>query len=369
MYKSFGEPAKPQNHYGRNGQMRRIVLAVACLMLVLSVMSVQAEGKIKIDQGTLGASKIMIAVPEKWNRNVLILVHGLRPENTPLTADFDVDALPYRQMLKDGWMVASTSFRRNGFIVDDAILDVDDLHNYIVKTYGQPKQVFLFGGSMGGIIITTMAETHGQEYDGAVAVGAALGVLGPIDKFDPKMPVLYLTNQSETTGPRSYVDKAASATVKPAFWLVKRDGHCNTTGEEELAALRALIAYKNTGKIAFDRDGTIIPKPPASVARFEDNRAFARVKKRGNILTEFVAADLERLGIKKGDMFRVSFGDKTVTVLLGTTYSDVPKGEWIAFVQAEGLLKIARNWEDAAGTLGCKEGDELCISPITKGPR
>jgi len=77
---------------------------------------------------------------------------------------------------------------------------------------------------------------------------------------------------------------------------------------------------------------------------------------------------MKRLGIKKGDNFKVSFSDKTVTALFGTTYSDVSSGEWIAFIESQGFLKIARNWEDAKGTLGCKEGDELCIFPLSVKP-
>ena len=343
-------------------------LLIFILIFTIGLGTLWAKAKPKVIEDTLGQSKIMIDEPEKWNGKVLILVHGMRIENSPLTADFNAEILPYKQLLKEGWIIASTSYRRNGYIVDDAILDVDDLREYVIKTYGQPKQMFLFGWSMGGIIITKMAETHADKYDGALAVGAAIGVLEPNVKFNPQMPVLYLTNQSETTGPRSYVDNAVNATVRPAFWLIKRDGHCITNGEEELAALKALIAYKNTGKIAFYKDGTITTRPPASVARFKRGKAFAKVKKRGNINTEFVAADLKRLGIKKGDKFQVSFGDKTATVFLGTTYSDVSSGEWIGFIESEGFLKIARNWEDAAGTLGCKEEDDLCIYPLSVKP-
>lgn len=99
--------------------MRKTLPAVVCLILALCA-SVQASEKIKIEEGTLGPCKIKVAVPEKWNKKVLILVHGLSLETSPLTADFDETGLPCAQMLRDGWIVASTSFRRNGFIIDEA---------------------------------------------------------------------------------------------------------------------------------------------------------------------------------------------------------------------------------------------------------
>lgn len=355
---------------GSSIRMKKIVLAVVltCIVFATGIMTAHGEEKIKIEQTTLGASKIMVAVPENWNKNVVMLAHGWRLESAPLTAEFDIESRCYSQMLKDGWMIAMTSYRRNGYIIDEAISDINDLRDYIIKSYGQPKSVFLLGGSMGGRIVTQMAETCADKYDGAVAVGAVLLVDDPDVHytFNPKIPILFLTNQSEIDNSKPYVAKATKTTVKPAFWVVKRDGHCNTTGEEELAALRALITYKNTGKIDLDKDGTIVPKPPASVARFIDGKAYAKVMKYGNMLTEFVAADFEKLGIKKGDRFQVRFGDKAFSVLFGTTYGDVEVGEWVGFVQAEGLVKIARNYEDAEKTLGCKEGDEICVFALPK---
>lgn len=340
---------------------------MACLMFVLSIAAVQAESQIKIEQGTLGASKIMVAVPNKWNKNVLILVHGMRGENSPLTAEFDTTELYAKQLLSEGWIVASTSFRRNGHIIDEAIQDIDELREHIIKTYGKPNHVYLLGGSMGGRIVTHIAETRADKYDGAVAVGAALSIESASYTFDPKMPILFLTNQSETSDVKAYISKAARSTVKPAFWLVKRDGHCATTEKEDISAFRALVAYRNTGKIEFEKDGTIVPKPPSSVARLKDGMAFAKVKHDHsyvNLQTEFVADDLEKLGIKKHGKFQVSFGEKSFIVLYGTTYNDVPQGEWIAFINADGYLKIARNYESSAKALGCKENDTICIRPV-----
>ena len=73
-------------------------------------------------------------------------------------------------------------------------------------------------------------------------------------------------------------------------------------------------------------------------------------------------ADFQKLNIKKGDRFTVQFGDKKARVLLGTTFGDVPKGEWIAFFKEDGLLKIARNFDIAVKILGCKEGDMVFIT-------
>ena len=106
----------------------------------------------------------------------------------------------------------------------------------------------------------------------------------------------------------------------------------------------------------------------SSVARHEGGRAYAKVTglsdEFGNIYTEFVQQDLTALGISPGSHFTVGVGDKSFKVYLGKTYSDVPRGQWVAFLRAEGVLQIARNFENASKTLGCKAGDTILISPL-----
>lgn len=81
----------------------------------------------------------------------------------------------------------------------------------------------------------------------------------------------------------------------------------------------------------------------------------------GNIDTNATADTLDELDLSKGDSFPVAYGDREVTVYLGETYSDVPRGDWIAFITGEGNLRIARNFEDAASTLGVEVGDTITL--------
>jgi S-adenosylmethionine hydrolase len=81
----------------------------------------------------------------------------------------------------------------------------------------------------------------------------------------------------------------------------------------------------------------------------------------GNIDTEFVYSDLEKLGISKGVIFTVQFEEKSFKVMMANIYDDVQKGEWVAFITAEGFLRIARNLDSAVKLLGCKPGDNIII--------
>ena len=81
----------------------------------------------------------------------------------------------------------------------------------------------------------------------------------------------------------------------------------------------------------------------------------------GNLDTSFTPKDIKGLGVNAGDSFQVGFGGKRFEVYLGQAYSDVPKGDWVAFFTQAGTLRIARNLDNAAKTLGVKEGDALTL--------
>jgi len=345
-------------------------------ILIIGVL-VAGCGEARLDQpglhsGSLGGSKYAIAAPKEWNGDLLMLAHGLRSEEESLVAEVDVEEPLYRGLLADGWLIASTSYRRNGPIIRDAGDDIDALRRHVQRIYGPAKRTFLLGWSMGGAICTMLAETRRDDYDGAVAVGAALQVHDRENpyrlNYRPQIPLLFLTNRSELSGPTIYVRHASKAASPPALWIVKRDGHVNVNDPEQRAALDAIVGYAETGKIARKKDGTVPMGNQPSVAHFRDGKAHANVtgtsESFGNIYSQFVQHDLTALGIAEGSDFTVGMGDASFNIRLAKTYSDVPRGEWVAFIRADGKLQVARNYANASETLGCKAGDEIYIAPL-----
>jgi len=236
---------------------------------------------------TPGGAKIAVAVPKNWNHKVLLLAHGHRPEGTGLIDNLEVESYFLSELLQSGWIVGMSSYRRDGIIVRDAIEDMNELREYIVKNVGTPLLTLLEGRSMGGCIATHVAEKYGHLYDGVVAIGAALIAKDPQNPLEfqhtPEIPVLYLTNQSELSYIQNYIDntKALIAELKtkpketkkeenssnkksdenssndnskksnvkeidpdhivvPALWEVWREGHNHVSQEERLAALKSL---------------------------------------------------------------------------------------------------------------------------------
>ena len=348
--------------------------AICCFLLINFLTCTTLQGQLRVDRGELQGAKFTVAVPENWNGHLLLLAHGGQRESAPLNSDFAMNSPTYQHLLADGWMIASTSYRRNGDIVVEAVEDIDVLRQHIVETYGPPQRTLVQGSSMGGTIVTLIAETRSEDYDGVLALGAALEVRDAQQPhqwtYKPRIPLLFVSNQTEVEGPRDYVHKAAKAPSVPVFWYVARDGHVNLREIEQETALRALDHYVETGQIQGDKDATIVPDLVSS-AEFSEGGAYTQVTNitsdYGNIDTQFTAEDLQTLAIAAKTHFQIQFEGRTFRVLLATTYGDVKRGEWVAFVRAEGRLRIARNYENAAQTLECEEGDKILILPDTTG--
>lgn len=343
------------------------IFAFALSLLFNYIPSAQAG---EIHKGELKGSKVFIALPEEWNKQLLILAHGGTEGRLSLSGDFDPQKKFYKILLDEGWMIASTSYRRKGVILYDAIEDIGYLREHVIQTYGKPEQIFIDGHSMGGAIGVLIAENHFDQYTGLLLIDPALSerFLNAYKlklNYTPRIPIVYLCNQDEADATQSYLDRLDKNAISPGYWIVKRDGHVNVNDEEELMALRALVDYANHKPIAMKRELLIIPQDQPSVALFKDGGVYSKVirihPKWGNVDTELVPSDAEKLGIHEGDTFVLQFEKKAFKIYLGTTFGDVPRGEWIAFFKEDGRLKIARNHDSAVKLLGCKEGDSVFI--------
>lgn len=348
-------------------------LAAALVVALLLAAFTRAAPAPEVCRGELGGAPFVIARPPAWNRNLLIYAHGFRAESAPLVAKLDPADPAYAGLLDEGWIVAATGYRRNGMIVRDAIADINALRDHVAATEGAPSMTLLLGDSMGGAIVTLIAENEPGRYQGALAIGAAMQSQDPEYPLAltarPKIPVLFLANRSELEGPAAYVERAARAPVPPALWTIDRDGHVNVNAAERSAALEALIAWITTNTIERRRDATQPGLAAASTAELLDGTLRGRVAEitpgYGNLFSSFVPADFEKLGLHAGDRFELQINDRTFRVVYGTDYQDASRGSWVAFPRAEGLVLFAINRGNAAEAAGASEGDIMLVRPVT----
>lgn len=368
--------------------LRRAARLAAIAVLIFSARALAAAPGFELETGEIAGAKFAVARPAQWNRQLLLLAHGYRAEDRPLVADLFPEHLAYHTLLQEGWMIAKTSYRRNGIIVADAIADLDALRAHIAERYGEPQRVLLEGESMGGLIVTLMAEREPDRvlagparYAGAIAIGAALQTREPNSalglSLQPKIPLIFLTNQSEFEGPLRYViaDMPRQPAMRPALFRVSRDGHVNVNQPERLVALRALVAWLEGGRDSLPKpventpffDATVAPAPqPSRVTLHADGRGFdARVIEvsavYGNAFLDAQPADFAAAGIGRMGWFQLTAHDQNFRVLHGRDFSSVRRGEWVVFPNADGFYWLARNYADAAATARLAVGDIVSV--------
>ncbi len=92
---------------------------------------------------------------------------------------------------------------------------------------------------------------------------------------------------------------------------------------------------------------------PAQVMRISEEYA--------NINTDLTGPTLTENGIVEKTYFNVRFKNHTMRTMLGKTYSDVPKGDWIALIEEDEKVQFAISFGNAATEIGCTLGDTLYI--------
>ncbi len=364
---------------------RRLFLLCSAWLLSFSIVTspmIAATPSPRVETGIIGGAKFTALVPAQWNKQLLLIAPGYRPETSPLIADLSLDQLAYRTLAEEGWLIAKTSYRHSGVIIADGLADLDTLRAHLEKTYGAPTRVLLEGESMGGLIVTLAAEREPGLYAGALAIGAALdmreadGAAGV--SLLPKIPLLFLTNQSELAGPRGYVFSKSPrphAELRPVLFRIARNGHVNVSQRERLAGIRALNLWLDHGRASLPApptgeefaDLTITPEAQASrvVLHAEEHRFDTRVTEiasaYGNVRLDAQPADFAALGILQFHYFALRVGDKTYRVRYARDFSEVKRGEWVAFPDADGFTWLSRNFENAAATAGLAIGSKLSV--------
>lgn len=140
--------------------------------------------------GTIAGSRFAVRVPEHWNGTLLIYAHGYHHDtghgpgraqlafgDTTGTASGPVAA----RLLAAGYVLAGSSYDRNGWTVASAVDGVVALHAR-VAVWLHPKRTYVWGASMGGLITELVAERHLGWVDGAAPLCGVLA--GPLDTFD-----------------------------------------------------------------------------------------------------------------------------------------------------------------------------------------
>jgi len=128
-------------------------------------------------RGTLNGANIEIKVPNDWSNGTLVVhAHGYREDKSRHDGENDTSASAGPagdtlddQLLSLGYALAGSSYRKNGWAVEEGILDTLALTNHFSERFGAPSRTILWGFSMGSVVALSSIEQYPDVYDGAIA--------------------------------------------------------------------------------------------------------------------------------------------------------------------------------------------------------
>jgi len=165
-------------------------LSIAMCLSAPSVASAQSPWPPFCQEGSLPSHDpqypadqlILTCIPPSWNGHLVMYAHGYVPAQLPLALPVDELFLPDGTFLPEivlsqGFAFATTSYHKNGYAVEQARKDLNDL----IKDFktlvpaGSLQKVFLVGASEGGEIAALMIEHFPDKYAGALAMCGPIG--------------------------------------------------------------------------------------------------------------------------------------------------------------------------------------------------
>jgi pimeloyl-ACP methyl ester carboxylesterase len=208
----------------RTSRRRLVLVSLACAAIVISACSAHTSTPLSGRQrsvqatstnvsfkdcgqqctGTIDGAAYAIKLPKQWNGTLLLWSHGYRMANpwppdfapvvtTPEVSPGDSDGSgsdPVSQhLLGQGYALAGSAYKSNGWAVADGVQADEQLHTKFVDLVGTPKRTYVWGGSLGGLITQIVSEQNPQWVDAAAPVCGALA--GPNLNLDLALDVGY----------------------------------------------------------------------------------------------------------------------------------------------------------------------------------
>jgi len=159
---------------------RSFVALVVVLLLSLTLIDRSPAAKAKaapLDlSGEIHGAPYRIRVPDVWNGTLLIFAHGYRDkadhpgEIDNRNADVAPSAALEAPLLAQGFALAGTAYKDNGWAIEDAIQDVRNLAVFFRENVAPPQRTIIVAASLGTFVGYKSMEQFNGIYDGALCL-------------------------------------------------------------------------------------------------------------------------------------------------------------------------------------------------------
>jgi len=176
--------------------MRRLLGKLTGLFAILVFLLISQLATTNVVAGNLIVDKIgvldgvtyKIKVPISWNKTLLVYAHGYSRNDPPTLVPMQIEMLGIpveEELLAQGYALAASSYRNEGWAVQEGIDDTKMLTEFFAKHVKKPERTILWGTSMGSVV--TLKSIEDNSYDGAIVL-SHLGA-GTTSTFDMTLAI------------------------------------------------------------------------------------------------------------------------------------------------------------------------------------
>jgi pimeloyl-ACP methyl ester carboxylesterase len=149
--------------------MKRICLTLAICSICL------CTAQAKTEFGKLEGAEFRIDVPDNWNHGLVVYYHGYDPENHGMGYDEKKPLEPALAVFTHaGYALIQSGYSQGGWALEQAIPETEALRRYFIDKYEKPKETYVAGKSMGGMLTIMTIEQSPENYVGGLDLCGAV---------------------------------------------------------------------------------------------------------------------------------------------------------------------------------------------------
>jgi len=124
--------------------------------------------------GLLDGAAYRIDIPAEWNRSLVVFYHGYAesPTGFHLAERLTGQQLPF---FERHYAVVQSAYSQTGWALQQAYPESESLRRYFGKKYGEPRETYAAGGSMGGELVSITMELNPKPYMGGLDLCGSVG--------------------------------------------------------------------------------------------------------------------------------------------------------------------------------------------------
>ncbi len=120
------------------------------------------------------AQLILTCLPPDFNGTLIIYAHEYVKPQEPLALPEELGETDVRELIEQllnlGFGFATSSYHKNGYAIEQAEADLNDLVAHVEAIEPDVDAVFVIGGSEGALITTMLVEKYPETYAGGLAM-------------------------------------------------------------------------------------------------------------------------------------------------------------------------------------------------------